>query len=221
MLRLGRNRPEVDICIGEDDLQISRVHGLLTCRRQQWWLECTGRTPIRLPNAVLLHRDGDPLLLSSGYTTLTLHGSRGREHSVELYVGGSAGAPPRSRPADETEKPRRWRLSRDERLALVALGQRYLMNDPHPQPFSRQQAAAELAELDPAGRWTVRKVERLVAGVRDRLSHGGVSGLRREEVGEPVGLTLVTNLLRELTVSSSLVPSDIELLEPPVSEEAD
>ncbi|GAA1707007.1 hypothetical protein GCM10009765_65550 [Fodinicola feengrottensis] len=213
VLRFGRNRGEVDICVGEDDLRISRVHGTLTCRGEQWWLECSGRTPIRLPHSVLLHHDAEPVPLPTGYTPLQLGGSRGREHLLELYVAGATGGRPPVRPADETEKPRRWRLTPDERLAVVALGQRYLMNDPYAQPQSRQQAAAELAELDPDGRWTHKKVEHLAAGVRRRLSQSGVPGLRMDEVGDPVGLTLVANLLRELMNSATLGAQDLELLE--------
>ncbi|AKU18246.1 FHA domain-containing protein [Luteipulveratus mongoliensis] len=215
VVRFGRNRLEVDLCIGADDLQVSRVHGTITCRAGQWWLDCTGRSPVQLPNAVLLYSDSPPVPLDVGYTPLSLRSSRGREHVIELYISGPRGNRPSAWPAAETEEPRRWRLSRDERLALAVLGRRYLVNEPHPQPLSRQQAAAELLDLDPDGRWTVKKVEHVVADVRTRLSSNGVFGLRRDEVGEPVGLTLAVNLLRELTSSSTLVPSDLDLLENP------
>lgn len=220
-LSFGRNRPDVDICIGADDLQVSRVHGTVTYRRGQWWLDCTGRAPIRLRDGVLLYRDAEPVPLPAGYTRLLLRGSRGRDHVLELYVAGPSGGRPPLRPSAETEEPRRWRLTRDERLVLVALGQRYLLHDPSPQPLSRQQAASELAELDPDGRWTLKKVEHLVADVRYRLSSSGVAGLRRDEVGDPVGLTLVANLLREITDSTTLTPKDLELLEPQVNGSAD
>src|SRR5438309_2362842 len=111
VLTFGRNRLEVDVCVGEDDLQVSRVHGLLTCQRGQWWLDCVGRTPIRLPNSILLHGDAEPVLLSPGYTAIHVRGSRGREHLLELYIAGAAGRRPPSRPVDETEKPKRWRLT--------------------------------------------------------------------------------------------------------------
>jgi hypothetical protein len=98
---------------------------------------------------------------------------------------------------------------------LAVLGQRYLGYDPHPLPLSRQQAAAELAERRPHENWTAKRVEHLVSRVRQRLSDAGVHGLRREEVGEPVGLTLTVNLLRELVLSTTLVPMDLEWLELP------
>ncbi len=212
VVRFGRNRPEVDICVGEDDLQVSRVHGLLTCRDGHWWLDVVGRTPIRLPGSVLLHSDADPVPLPTGYTPLVLQGSRGREHQLELYVAGAKGRRPPSLPANETEEPRRWRLMPTERLVLVVLAQRYLRNDRHPQPLSRQQIALELAELQPEIGWTVKKVEHYVSTVRNRLSRSGVFGLRRDEVGEPVGMTLAANLVHELLNSSSLLPTDLELL---------
>jgi hypothetical protein len=221
VLRFGRNRSEVDICVGEDDLQVSRVHGLLTCLRGQWWLDAVGRTPIRMPGAVLLHSDADPVPIPTGFTPLFLQGSRGREHQLELYVAGAAGRRPPSQPSNVTEEPRRWRLSPVERLVLVVLGQRYLRNDKHPQPLSRQQIALELAELQPDAGWTVKKVEHYVSTVRHRLSRSGVFGLRQEEVGEPVGMTLAANLMHELLNSSSIAPSDLNLLENPINEATD
>jgi hypothetical protein len=50
-----------------------------------------------------------------------------------------------------------------------------------------------------------------VAGVRIRPSRG-CFGLTREESGEPVGSALNDNLLRELLLSTTLVPPDLALL---------
>lgn len=213
-ITFGRNRPNVDFCVGEDDLHVSRVQGTITHSAGTWWLSNEGRSPIRSAHA-LLHSDAPPIPLPQGLTPLHIHGARGREHLLELYVANSRGPRPTLRPADVTVEPRRWRLTADERLALVAIGQRYLLQDPHALPLSRQQAAEELAEVDPAGRWTAKKVEHLVAGVRKRLSDSGVFGLRRDEVGEPVGLSLGANLVKELTSSGSLTVVDLDLLESP------
>ena len=68
-------------------------------------------------------------------------------------------------------------------------------------------------ELRPEGKWTAKKVDHLVSGVRKRLSDSGVAGLSREEVGEPVGLALSVNLLGELVASTTLVPLDLTLLD--------
>jgi hypothetical protein len=212
-VRFGRNRPEVDVCIGEDDLRVSRRHGALTRRSGQWWVSNTGQLPIRLPNNQWLFSREDPLPLADGYTPLFIRGSRGREHLLELYVAGLDGGPPAIRHGAVTHAPKRWRLTADERLALVVLGQRYLLHESHPQPVSRQQAAEVLAELQPDSGWSVKRVEHLVSDVRARLSADGVYGLRREEVGEPVGNALNDNLLRELVLSTTLVPPDLTLLD--------
>jgi hypothetical protein len=52
----------------------------------------------------------------------------------------------------------------------------------------------------------------MIVSVRARLSQGGVAGLTREEVGEPVGNTLNHNLVTELVQSTTLVPPDLAVL---------
>jgi hypothetical protein len=52
-----------------------------------------------------------------------------------------------------------------------------------------------------------------VGAVRTRLAKDGVAGLTREEVGEPVGNVLNDNLMRELLLSTTLVPPDLALLD--------
>ncbi|MGB3442347.1 MAG: FHA domain-containing protein [Actinophytocola sp.] len=208
----GRNKPEVHVCIGEDDRRVSRRHGLLTCQDGRWWVSNTGRLPIRLPDSQWLFSDEESLPLAAGYTPLFVPGTRGREHLLELYVAGADGARPAPRPGDVTEPPRTWRLRADERLVLIALGQRYLRHESDPQPMGRQQVADQLNDLRP-GTWTARKVEHTVTAVRARLSKSGVPGLTREEVGEPVGNKLNDNLLRELLLSTTLVPPDLRVIE--------
>lgn len=209
----GRNKPEVHVCIGEDDRRVSRQHGLLTCQDGRWWVRNTGRVPIRMPGSQWLFADEESLPLAHGYTPLFVPGTRGREHLLELYVAGDDGSRPAPRPGDVTEPPRTWRLEPDERLVLIALGQRYLLHEADPQPMGRQQVAELLNDLQP-GAWTARKVEHTVTAVRSRLSKSGVAGLTREEVGEPVGNKLNDNLLRELLLSTTLVPPDLRLIEP-------
>ncbi|GAA2796997.1 FHA domain-containing protein [Saccharopolyspora taberi] len=211
----GRNRPEVHVCIGEDDRRVSRHHGLLTCHRDRWWVGNTGRLPIRLPGSRLLFTDDEPVPVAEGYTPLFVRGSGGREHLLELYVAGPDGRPPASRHADPTQPPRTWRLSATEKLVLVVLAQRYLLHEAHPQPLTWRQAALHLAELQPEAGWTAKRVEHDVVAVRSRLSRDGVTGLTRDEVGEPVGNTLNDNLVRELMASTTLVPPDLRLLSDP------
>lgn len=112
-----------------------------------------------------------------------------------------------------TRPTRPWELTSDERLVLVALGQRYLHNDPGPQPLTHQQVADLLVELRPDAKWTKKKVEQIVDKVRKRLAGRGVDGLLREEVGEPVGKTLGDNLIKELLRSMTLTPDDLSLVE--------
>ncbi len=212
-ISFGRNRPQVDVCVGENDLRVSRRHGHLNFTGGQWWVSNTGQLPIRLPNSRWLSQGEDPIPLSDGYTPLFVRGSGKREHLLELYIAGPDGGQPATRHGDVTVPPRRWRLSAEERLVLVVFGQRYLLHDLNPQPLSRQQTAEVLAELRPDETWTSRRVEHLVIDVRARLSAGGVYGLRREEVGEPVGNALNDNLLRELVLSTTLVPPDLALLD--------
>ncbi|MGI5213489.1 hypothetical protein [Plantactinospora sp. CA-290183] len=214
-VRFGRNLPDVDVCVGVDDIRVSRQQGVLRHRQGFWWISNTGRSPIRLPSSRWLFSNDEPIPLQPGYTPVFVRGSRHREHLLEVYVAGPDGGRPALRPGDVTEPPRTWRLSPDERLALVVLGQRYLLHEAHPQPLSRQQVAEQLAELRPAANWTVKRVEHLVADVRSRLSAGGVHGLVREEVNEPVGNALNDNLLRELVLSTTLVPRDLDLLDEP------
>ncbi|MGW4485209.1 FHA domain-containing protein [Amycolatopsis sp. NPDC004368] len=211
----GRNRDDVHVCVGEDDRKVSRRQGFLVRRRDAWWMHNTGRLPIRLPGSRLLFPEEEPVPLAEGYTAVFVRGSAEREHLLELYVSGADGRRPESRPQDVTEPPRMWRLSPEERLVLVALAQRYLLQQPYPQPMAWRQVAEQLSELVPEGRWTPKRVEHLVVAVRTRLARAGVAGLTREEVGEPVGNSLNDNLVKELLLSTSLVPPDLALLEPP------
>ena len=211
----GRNRPDVHVCIGEYDQRVSRVHGRLTHRDGRWWVSNTGRLPLRLPGSRMLFRDDEPVPLATGYTPVFVGGSRGREHLLEVYVSGEESDEPRSLPDDHTRPPKVWRLDPTERLVLVVLAQRYLLHEAYPQPLAWRQAAEHLADLQPTATWGPKRVEHLVVKVRNRLSRQGVAGLTREEVGEPVGNTLNHNLIRELLEGTTLVPTDLRLLDQP------
>lgn len=211
----GRNRPEVHICLGEHDRRVSRHHGLLTYRDRRWWARTTGRLPVRFPDSRLLFTGDEPIPLAEGYTPLFVRGSSGREHLLELYVAGPDQQRSAPRPGDPTQPPRTWRLSAIERLILIVLAQRYLLHEAHPQPLTWQQAYEHLDDLQPDVGWTAKKVEHKVTAVRVRLSRGGVPGLTREEVGEPIGNALNQNLIRELMESTTLVPPDLALLDDP------
>ncbi|WP_218892910.1 MULTISPECIES: FHA domain-containing protein [unclassified Streptomyces] len=209
----GRNRPEVHVCLGEDDPQVSRHQGTLTHQDGRWWVSNAGRLPIRCLGGRLLFRGEEPLPLDTGYTPLFAGGSRGREHLLEVFVTGPEGERPVPRHGDVTRPPRVWALTEQERLALVVLGRRYLLHEPRPQPLTWRQTAAELAESQPWAGWTDKRVEHLVNGVRTRLSRDGVPWLTREELGEPVGNALNDNLIRALLASTTLVPMDLALID--------
>lgn len=213
----GRNRPEVHVCVGEDDRKVSRRHGIITHRDGDWWVSNSGKLPIRLPKSQWLFPGEQAFPLTAGYTPLFLSGSGNREHLLELYVAGADSTPRRSQHDDPTEQPRTWLLTEEERLVLVALGQRYLRYEVRPQPVGRQQVADLLAAVRPDEGWAhrdaIKRVDRVIAGVRSTLSDAGVAGLRREEVGEPVGNLLNHNLLTALFLSTSLVPKDLELID--------
>lgn len=214
-LFFGRDRPEVHVCIGENDRRISRQHGRLTYHLDQWWISNSGRVPVRLPGSRLLFAEDEPVPIAQGYTPLFVRGSSGREHVLELFVAGAEAHQPPSRHGDPTQPPKTWRLSPAERLVLVVLGQRYLLHEAYPQPLAWRQAANHLADLQPEAGWTPKRLEHLVVSVRTRLSRDGVTGLTRDEVGEPVGNTLNHNLIRELLESTTLVPPDVRLLSHP------
>ncbi|MGQ0840554.1 FHA domain-containing protein [Actinokineospora sp.] len=212
-VHFGRNPGEVQVCVGEDDRQVSRRHGVLTYRRGLWWVGNLGKTPIGLPGARLLFSNEAPIPLAGGYTPLFVRGSRDREHLLELYVAGPDGGRPMPHPGDVTRPPKTWPLTPDERLVLIVLGQRYLRHEPHPQPLSRRQVADQMAELRPHAGWRLKRVEHMVADIRQRLSAAGVFGVVKEDIPEPIGNSLNHNLIRELMLTTTLVPQDLAILD--------
>lgn len=208
----GRQAENVHVCVGADDLRVSRRHGILSCGQLGWSVRNVGRQRIRLPSGEI-HTNAEPVPLAEGYTPLFVQGTGHREHLLELYVVGADGARPVPRHDHDTHHPTTWPLSDQERLALIVLAQRYLRHEPNPQPLTREDAARVLESLDPGGGWTHRIVEHRVSDVRKRLSRRGVPGLVREEVQAPIGNQLNANLIRELLTSGTLVPTDLTLLD--------
>ena len=208
----GRNRPDVHVCVGEDDPRVSRQHGLLRCDGQRWTVRNTGGIPIRMPGSqLLLTGQEDPV--GATYTPMFIRTEQGREHLLEVRVSGREEQQrPRAGHSDDTARGSLWTVTDEERLVLSVLGQRYLRHEGHPQPLSWTNTADELAQLQPTRGWTPKRAEWVVTGVRKRLSGAGVRGLTRDEVGEPVGNALNHNLIIELLVSTTLVPPDLRLL---------
>ncbi|WP_218002692.1 FHA domain-containing protein [Nocardia brevicatena] len=210
----GRNRPLVHVCVGENDLRISRLHGRLLCARGRWWVSNLGSQPIRIAQSHWLFRNEEPIPLDAGYTPLIIRGSDRREHLVEVFVTAFEQCEHRPRHGHLTNAGTSYELSDAERLALVALGQRYLRHEPWPQPWTWEATAQLLAEIQPGMGWKRRRVEELVTGVRLRLSALGVAGLTTEEVPQPIGNMLNHNLFQELMVSGTLSPCDLEAIDP-------
>jgi hypothetical protein len=210
-LVFGRNRPEVHLCVGEDDLTVSRKHGTLTYSAGSWWLRNTGILAIRIGESRLLTAHDEPVPLAEGYTSLVVEGSRGRLHLVEvLVVGPEAGTTPRH--GDQTRPVRAWDLQPEERLAVVVLAQSYLRNQPGAQPATWQQAAELMAELDPGRKWTDKRVEHRVRALRLRLAACGVTGIIQPEVGGS-GDVLKHNLIKELIATNTISSKDLELID--------
>ena len=210
-LLFGRNRPEVHLCVGEDDLTVSRKHGTLTYSAGRWWLRNTGLLAIRIGESRLLTAHDEPVPLAEGYTSLVVEGSRGRLHLVEvLVVGPEVGITPRH--GDQTRPIRAWDLRPEERLAAVALAEDYLRNHPGAQPATWQDAAKLMARLDPDRKWTDKKVEHRVRALRLRLAACGVHGVVQPEVGGS-GDALKHNLIKELIATNSISSQDLELID--------
>jgi hypothetical protein len=211
-LVFGRNEPDVHVCIGADDPRVSRRQGQISFQGSRWVLENMGKVPIRMPGSRLV-LSGHAEVLPMAYTPLFIVCEE-REHLLEVRVADRhlATEPVTSLLEATTRRAQVWRLTDRERLVLVSLGRRYLRHEVSPQPLTWAEVVCELSELRPAERWGVRGVANVVANVRDRLRVKGVTGLSREEVGEPVGNALNHNLLMELLVSTTLVPTDLRLL---------
>ncbi|MDT0341295.1 FHA domain-containing protein [Streptomyces litchfieldiae] len=209
-LIFGRSEPDVHVCVGADDPHVSRQHGHITRDHTRWVLHNVGRLPIRLsPSRLVL--SGDWAELPTGYTPLFILGPR-QEHLLEVRIAApSPSAVPGAEYEAKTQGPKVWPLSPVEKLVLVCLGQRYVRNEPYPQPLTWAQVAAELSELQPEERWSERRAAHIVTNVRKRLSRS-VRGLLEDEVPPPVGNTLNHNLIMELLISTTILKSDLDLL---------
>ena len=194
VVRFGRGeRPETDLRVGGDDRRVSRRQGELTFYGGRWWLRNTGQGPLRLPGGEPLCPLARPLPLADGYTPVFVRGSGYREYLVELYVSGGVSGARHARPL--------CRLSDDERLLLVVLGQRYLRCEPRPRPLPRRAALHQLRFLRPQTDWESPGIDARTASVAARLA---------AEAGTPASLH---DLLTALVTSATLVPTDLALLD--------
>jgi hypothetical protein len=210
-LVFGRCEPDVHVCVGVNDPHVSRRHGHIMREGSRWVLHNRGRLAIRFPGSRLI-LGGHRMELPVAYTPLFIVAPE-QEHLLEVRIAAKT-PPPRAgeRYEVETRDPVGWDLSPREHLVLVCLSQRYLRQEPQPQPLTWAQVAAELKHLRPDERWTWRRAAHIVADVRKRLS-ARVPGLREEEIQPPLGNLLNHNLITSLLVSATLVEADLRLLE--------
>ena len=175
----GRDAENVHITIGARDPYMNRRHGMLACGgSRDWWLRNQGTLPIKLTDGILL-LSGREMPVPRGYTRLIistpLHpGAPGpAPHALEVYlVTGPGTAGPSAGPDDTTSQPIKYNLGERERLVLTALAQRYLRQEPFPQPVSWKQVADDLNRASYAEEWSGKAAAHLVATVRERLAAG-------------------------------------------------
>ena len=213
-LYFGRGKGDVHVAIGTHDPYVSRLHGILSCDGNEWWLRNEGRLPIYLPGDLMV-LSGHDLPMEPGYTPIFINTPAHRSYLLEVHVVGRPGDPAYEVPMQPTREPDVYPLSEDERLVLVVLAQRYLRQERYPQPVSWKQVAEDLNRVGEDREWTPKRAAHLVGAVRERLATGRspVAGLLREDgVGEPVGNVLNHNLIRALLKNTTLLPNDLALL---------
>lgn len=214
----GRGRDDVHVCVGEGDPYVSRVHGKLLGDGSGWWVRNQGRLPILLPGDALL-LSGNEVLVAAGYIPLVIASSGRRSHLLEVHVAGTAAAPVDGPPDEHAKTPAVYDLSPTERLAVAALGQRYLRQERYPGPVSWSQVVEDLNRAAPGREWTEKPVEYIVSRVRARLAAdrgSPVAGLLPDEGGAATaGPALSHNLIQALLASATLLPADLKLLDEP------
>jgi hypothetical protein len=217
-LLFGRDQDNVNIPLGVKDKRVSRLHGRLVCHGSEWTMRNEGRLPMLLPGGALL-LTGQERLIEHSYTPVYIGDLAEAVHCLEIRLIGGKRTADDGAADDETAVPGRHGLSEVEKAVLTSLAQRYLRGLPRAQPVAWRQVADDMRRTGLAGErnWNEGTVARVVAGVRERLSHPEyrprVAGLRRDEVfGEPLGNALNDNLIRALLQSTTLVPEDLGLL---------
>ena len=214
----GRNRPEVHVCVGEDDVGVSRCHGVLRYTGDRWWVHPLGRRGLRIGERRLLRADDEPVPLPVGHTFLVIDGTRGRRHVLEARVIEDAvietAGGRRVGHREPTWEPERdsIELSHAERLAVVALAEEYLRDQQYPWPRSYRDVADLLTELDPERTTGPKKVEHLVTGVRRRLTASALPGLVADD-GSASGDRLKHNLITLLLDRGVIRVTDLRLIE--------
>ncbi|WP_194891188.1 FHA domain-containing protein [Catenulispora pinisilvae] len=213
-LLFGRGEGEVHVPVGLGDQKVSRLQGELICDGQSWRVRNTGRLPLHSPGRPMLLR-GHDVLLQPGYTPLVISTSPTRAHLLEILITGAVDGGDCT-PTSPTAESFVYDLDETDILVLVALAQRYLLQERNPQPATWKQVA-DLLNHAPGGReWTPKAVECRVSLIRRRLATGtnAIRGiLRDDEASEPIGNSLNHNLIQALLAGGTLSPEQLRLLE--------
>ncbi|MEV0197368.1 FHA domain-containing protein [Nonomuraea sp. NPDC050691] len=209
----GRCEPDVHVCVGPNDLYVSRQHGRITYEHARWILYNLGKLPIRFPGGRLVLA-GQRATLPAAHTPLFIVAPE-QEHLLEVrIVMTPPSSGPENRQEADTRDPTGWDLSPNERLVLTCLAQRYLLPEPWPQPLTWAQVEDELRVLRPGEGWTAKRAAHIVTQTRKRLS-AKVPGLLEEEIPPPLGNALNHNLITALLTSATIGASDLRLLDEP------
>lgn len=213
-LLFGRGEGEVHVPVGLGDQRVSRLQGELIGDGQSWRVRNTGRLPLHSPGRPML-LSGHDVLLQSGYTPLIISTSPTRAHLLEILItGGVDGGD--CTPTSPTAKAAAYDLDETDILVLVALAQRYLLQERNAQPSTWKQTADLLNHAPRSRKWTAKSVECHVSLIRHRLATGAnaIRGiLRGDDLSEPIGNSLNDNLIRALLASGTLSPAQLSLLE--------
>lgn len=132
----GRDELNVHVAVGVGDRYMSREHGRILRRDSGWVLANDGRLPLRLPGSVNLLK-GATMPMPTGYTPIIVKHRHGPAHVLEAVLV----APPQPQSghrsgSEPTSRPEIWKLSPNERLALLVLSRRYLCHDTYAQPLA-------------------------------------------------------------------------------------
>lgn len=208
-ITFGRS-PECDICLDPDDEAISRRAGMVEWEHGTWWVRnCSDALPLSIVDNLGFRSVLAPGRRAAVETPVRVlvDCSRPRPHDLLIEPIGAAVDGPETQPAAgepgvSTAIGQHVVITKDDRLALVALFAGYLEDPPRYDPHPKSYAAAA-ARLGWPRTTLIKRIEYL----RNRLDAAGVPNM--------MGWTALTNLA-EYAISRRLVTrDDLSLLNRP------